>query len=81
MKKLENDKFIVVNRAHLRETVPPHLVERLFTTLHAINYYLPVRHQYIVINKDESYAGIIENIIVQHTHSDSDDCLYCKGSS
>lgn len=61
-----DSKFIVLNRNHLTEFVPEHLIERLNDTLIKIGYHLPVVHDYIVINKDEIYAPYVEDLIEQH---------------
>ena len=61
-----SEKLIILNRNHIDEFVPPHLVERLNDTLVKINHYLPITDDYIIINKKESYAYLIEDIISQY---------------
>lgn len=68
--KIDYTKFICLNREHLDEFVPPHIIERLNDTLKKIGYYLPVVHKYLVINVDEPYAPYVEDLILQHNHKD-----------
>ncbi|MHB8362713.1 MAG: hypothetical protein ACYDBX_03785 [Patescibacteria group bacterium] len=73
MATIDYSKYIVFDKEHLDEFVPPHLIERLNDTISKINYHLPVTNDYIIIDKKESYAYLIEDIINQYKHKEVDN--------
>jgi len=66
MSNITDSRYIVLDKQHIEAFVPPHIIERLNDTLAKVGYHLPVVENYIVINKKEPYANIMEDIVKQH---------------
>jgi len=63
IEQLESNKFIIINKKHLKK-VPYELLIEFLSKLQQVEVYLP-KHEYIACNKDEPYAIKIAKIILK----------------